>query len=129
MNIVISNVESGNYAGNVVFLYGDEVSRRMLPFKKDELSVNEQRRADDKEAIVRFDRLPYHIYVVCCDVDQNAERLHERLRRSAAKVRKMLVADKANECMLTGQGIITEDALAFAECMALADYSFDRYRT
>ena len=127
MNIAISNFDSNRYEGNVVFLYGDEVSRRLLPFKKDELTLIEERRADDKEAILRFDRLPGHIYVVCCDVDQNTERLHERLRRSAAKVRKMLVADKAKDCLVTGQGIITEDALAFVEGLVLADYSFDRY--
>ena len=127
MNIATSNFDSANYAGNTVFLYGDEVSRRMLPFRKDELTLIDSLRAADKEAIVRFDRLPYHIYAVCCDVEQSAERLHERLRRSAAKVRKMLIDDKATECLLTGQGIITEDAIAFAEGMALADYRFDRY--
>lgn len=127
MNIAISNFDSNHYEGNVVFLYGDEVSRRLLPFKKDELTLIEERRADDKEAVLRFDRLPGHIYVVCCDVEQASERLHERLRRSAAKVRKMLVEDKTKECLVTGQGIITEDALAFVEGMALADYSFDRY--
>ena len=127
MNIAISDFDSSHYDGNVVFIYGDEVSRRLLPFKKDELALIDRLRADDKETIVRFDRLPWHIYVVCCDVEQYAERLHERLRRSAAKVRKMLVADKATECLITGQGIITEDALAFAEGMVLADYSFDRY--
>jgi leucyl aminopeptidase len=39
----------------------------------------------------------------------------------------MMTADGVKECLLTGQGIITEDALAFVEGMALADYSFDRY--
>ena len=127
MNLSISDYVAAKYEGNVVFLYGDEVSRRMLPFKKDELAVIERLRNDDKEAIVRFDRLPWHVYVVCCDAGQPAERLHERLRRSAAKVRQMLIDDKHSECLLTGQGIITDDALAFAEGMALADYRFDRY--
>lgn len=127
MNIAISNVGSNDYAGSVVFLYGDEVSRRLTPLKREELALIEKKRKEEKEFIVRFDRLPEYLYVVCCDVDQASERLHERLRRQAAKVRKMMTADGVKECLLSGQGVITEDVLAFVEGMALSDYSFDRY--
>ena len=128
MKISLGTVNPKEYKGNIIFLYGSEVADRCLPLGKKELEYLKERRDKNAECVVRFDRLPYHIYMVCFDSEKPASLCQEKLRRSADKVISMLKELEQTSAALTGEGVITEEVVAFLEGMVLADYSFDRYK-
>lgn len=121
-------IKAKDYQGNLVFLYGDECAERSLPLSRREVDVIKTRREKDKNFVVSFDRLPYHLYVVSFDSELDATESQERLRRSAAVLHKMLETDEVDELALSGDGTLPEEVAAFVEGLTLADYSFDRYR-
>ena len=128
MQFILQQLCPKEQEGNVIFLYGDEVAERNLPLNKKEVEYLKVRRAADAKAIVAFDRLPYKIYVVNFDSEQPANVSQENLRRSAGKVVEMLAATKEESVVVTGEGLIPEEMVAFLEGMELANYSFDRYK-
>lgn len=128
MQIQLEQISPKDYEGNVIFLYGNEVADRSLPLGKKETEYLKKRRAEDGEAIVCFDRLPYHLYIVNFDSEKAAHICQEKLRRSADKVASMLKAAKQTAAAVSGEGVIPEEMVAFVEGMALSDYSFDRYK-
>ncbi|MBR1851009.1 MAG: leucyl aminopeptidase [Bacteroidales bacterium] len=129
MNCKLNTITLKGYEGNFVFLLGDDVAERNLPFSKKEIEFLRARRDENRETIVRFDRLPYYAYVVTFDSDKPAEESQEHLRRSADRLRTMMIADKVFDAALSGEGIIPEEMMAFVEGLVLADYTFDRYKT
>ena len=126
MNCKLNTITLKGYEGNFVFLLGDDVAERNLPFSKKEIEFLRARRDENRETIVRFDRLPYYAYVVTFDSDKPAEESQEHLRRSADRLRTMMIADKVFDAALSGEGIIPEEMMAFVEGLVLADYTFDR---
>ena len=58
MQFELKQINPKDCQDNVVFLYGNEVADRSLPLGKKELEYLKQRRADEKDAIVVFDRCP-----------------------------------------------------------------------
>ena len=154
MDIVLEHFNPKGYEGDVVLLYGNEVADRALPLSKKELDWLKANReafsADrqdltagkqtDKTCLVRFDRLPYHLYVVCFDGEAPQPVAQERLRRAADRVVQMLKADRPSpstqgldagqlSVAVTGVGVIAEEVVAFVEGFMLADYAFDRYKS
>ncbi|MCQ2261177.1 MAG: peptidase M17 [Bacteroidales bacterium] len=129
MNITLQQLNAKEFEGNLVFLYGNEVADRVLPFSKKELEYLKSRKENDANSVVVLDRLPYHTYIVNFDSEKPANLCQEKLRRSAAKVVEMLKADKQHEVAVTGEGVIPEEMVAFVEGLYLADYTFDRYKT
>ena len=128
MNFEIKQIDPKSYSGNIVLLYGNEVADRSLPLGKKELDYLKSRRIDEKNAIVVFDRLPYHLYVVNFDSECPAGESHEKLRRSAGKVVSMLKHERKHDVAIVGEGAIPEEVVAFIEGLFLADYTFDRYK-
>ena len=128
MQFEIKQITPKSYNGNIVFLYGNEVADRSLPLGKKELDYLKSRRFDDKDAVVVFDRLPYHLYVVNFDSERPAGECHERLRRSADRVVSMLKQERVHDVAIAGEGVIPEEVVAFVEGLFLADYSYDRYK-
>lgn len=129
MQITLEKINSKEYDGNVIFLYGNEVAERVLPLSKKEIEYLKNRRDEKAESVVVFDRLPYHLYVVNFDSEKAPAESQERLRRLADKVVTMLKAEKETHVAVIGEGVIPEEVVAFVEGMYLADYSFDRYKT
>ena len=138
MKFEIGQINPKDHEGNLVFLYGTVVADRSLPLSKKELDYLKTCRVDEPDTIVVFDRLPYKLFIVNFDSELDADQCQERLRRSAAKVVDMLRAAKVVDMLrnakqtqvsLTGEGVIPEEVVAFAEGMFLADYTFDRYKT
>ncbi|MBO7100751.1 MAG: leucyl aminopeptidase family protein [Bacteroidales bacterium] len=113
---------------NVLFLYGDEVSDRSLPLSRRELALVKERRADKRDFLLVFDRLPYRFYLLSFDSEKPTPESQEGLRRSAMKVLKRLEEDKVADLTVTGEGILDDEMAAVVEGLTLADYSFDRYR-
>lgn len=114
---------------NVLFLYGDEVSDRSLPLSRRELALVKERRADKRDFLLVFDRLPYRLYLLSFDSEKPTPESQEGLRRSAMKVLKRLEEDKVADLTVTGEGILEDEMAAAVEGLTLADYSFDRYRS
>lgn len=129
MNIKLESFNSKNYTGDMVFLYGDDCSDRALPLSRQEAAYLNERREQDRNQVVVFDRLPYHLYFVSFNSEQGSAATLEKLRRQAATVCQRLKDDKVVSVALSGEGIIPEEAVAFMEGMMLADYSFDRYKS
>lgn len=129
MQFILEPISPREYEGNIIFLYGNEVADRALPLSKKELEYLKARRADKADAIVAFDRLPYHLYIVNFDSEKPSSECQEQLRRSADKVVAMLKSDKQTAVAVTGEGVIPEEVVAFLEGLVLADYSFDRYKS
>ncbi len=129
MKFEIGQINPKDHEGNLVFLYGTVVADRSLPLSKKELDYLKTCRVDEPDTIVVFDRLPYKLFIVNFDSELDADQCQERLRRSAAKVVDMLRNAKQTQVSLTGEGVIPEEVVAFAEGLFLADYTFDRYKS
>jgi leucyl aminopeptidase len=128
MNFELEHINPKEFVGDLVFLYGNEVSDRSLPFSKKELDYLKTKRAEGIDAVVVFDRLPHHVYIVNFDSEKPAHLAQEKLRRAADKVVALLKAAKQSTVAVTGEGVIAEEVVAFVEGMQFADYSFDRYK-
>ena len=129
MQFNIEQISPKDFEGNLVFLYGTEVAERNLPLSKREIEYLKCCREKDVDALVVLDRLPYRLFIVNFDGERVAEQTQERLRRSADKVVTMLREAKQTAVALTGEGVIPEEVVAFAEGLFLADYTFDRYKS
>ena len=125
----LAPIKPKDYVGNLVILYGNEVSDRKLPLSKREQEYLKQRREEKSDAIVRFDRLPQHLFFVNFDAEKPAVRCQEQLRRSAAKLVAILDTLKMDAITVTAAGALPEEMVAFLEGLTLADYRFDRYKT
>ena len=129
MQFNIEQISPKDFEGNLVLLYGTEVAERNLPLSKREIEYLKSCREKDVDALVVLDRLPYRLFIVNFDGERVAEQTQERLRRSADKVVTMLREAKQTAVALTGEGVIPEEVVAFAEGLFLADYTFDRYKS
>ncbi len=128
MNITLEKIKYNELNNSLVFLYGNDVASRSLPFKKDELAYVEAKRKEDPNALVVLNRLPHKIYVQNFDSEMpNVEAL-EKLRKAAAHIQALLVEEKTNRIYFTGEGIIPEEAVAFLEGFHMANYRFDKYK-
>ena len=121
MKYEIGQINPKDQEGNLVFLYGTVVADRSLPLSKKELDYLKTCRVNEPDTIVVFDRLPYKLFIVNFDSELDADQCQERLRRSAAKVVDMLRNAKQTQVSLTGEGVIPEEVVAFAEGLFLAD--------
>ena len=124
----IETIDTKAFEGNLLFLYGDDSAERVLPLGKREIEYVKSRRAVDKNFIVRFDRLPYHLYFISFDSEQPAPECQEKLRRRAADLLRLLEEDKVDNLVVSAQGALPEEVVAMVEGITIADYSFDRYR-
>lgn len=125
----LEKINAKSHAGDLLFLYGDEVAERSLPLGKKEIDLVRTRRAEKKDFLLVFDRLPYHLYFLSFDSEKPAPECQELLRRSAANLLKRLEADKVETLAVSAEGTLPEEMAAFVEGITLADYSFDRYRS
>lgn len=129
MNYKLEKINAKDYEGNVIFLYGDDVADRLLPLSRKELEIVKAKRENKKDFQVVFDRLPYRLYLLSFDSEQEAPECQEMLRRGAAKMLERMQADEVDSAAVTGAGVLPEEMTAFVEGLTLADYSFDRYRS
>lgn len=128
MNITLGKIDYTKLDSSMVFLYGNDVASRSLPFKKDELSYLEQKRKEDINSLVVFNRLPHKIYVQNFDSELPSNECQEKLRNAAAKLQMTMVAEKVTTLYVTGEGIIPEEIVAFLEGLHMANYRFDKYK-
>lgn len=129
MIYTLQNINSKEYDGSLVFLYGDESAERNLPLSKREIDVVKTERNEKKNFVVSFDRLPEKIYFVSFNSESVASEVQEELRRQAVEVLKMMEKDGVKTVALNGEGTLPEEMAAFVEGLTLADYSFDRFRS
>ena len=122
-------IDSRQYEGSLLFLYGDDVPERALPLSRKELALVKERRAAKRDFMLCFDRLPARLYLLSFDSEQPTPECQEHLRRRAADLLKLLEADRVDTLAVSGAGILAEEMMAMVEGLTLADYSFDRYRT
>lgn len=127
MNHTLESINAKSYEGNLVYLYGDDTAVRSLPLNRKEADAVQARRERERDFVMVFDRLPYHLYFVSFDSERQAPDCQERLRRAAAEVQRELTADADAAVAVTGGGTIPEEVAAFVEGLTIADYSFDRY--
>ena len=123
----LETITAKSYEGNLIVLYGDEVADRALPLGRKELDVVKNRRAAERDFVLAFDRLPYHIYIVSFDSERPAPECQERLRCAARKVLDMLTAYADADAAVTAVGTLPEEVAAFIEGLTLADYRFERF--
>ena len=114
---------------NLLLLYGDEVPERNLPLSRKEIETLKTRRAEGKDLLLSFDRLPYKLYLLSFNSETPMPECQEGLRRKAMDVLKMLEADRQTSLTVSGLGVLPEEVMAVVEGLTLADYSFDRYRS
>jgi leucyl aminopeptidase len=129
MIYTLQNINSKEYDGSLVFLYGDESAERNLPLSKREIDVVKTKRNEKKNFVVSFDRLPEKLYFVSFNSESVASEVQEELRRQAVEVLKMMEKDGVKTVALNGEGTLPEEMAAFVEGLTLADYSFDRFRS
>ena len=128
MNISLGKIDYSNLDASLLFLYGNDVASRSLPFKKDELAYLEQKRKDDASSLVVFNRLPNKIYVQNFDSELPGNESLEKLRNAAAKLQLILSGEKVTKVYITGEGVIPEEVVAFVEGLHMSNYRFDKYK-
>ena len=129
MIYTLDKIAPKDYEGNIVFLYGDETAERTLPLSKKEVAMVKERREENREFLLMFDRLPYHLYFLSFDSEKPAAEVQEGLRRNAMKLIKRFETDRVSEVAVCGAGTLPEEVAALLEGLSLADYSFDRYKS
>lgn len=129
MNISLGKIDYNNLDSSLVFLYGNDVASRSLPFKKDELAFIEQKRKDDLSSLVVINRFPHKIYVQSFDSELPSNESLEKLRKAAAKIQLTLAGEKVAKLYVTGEGVIPEEVVAFIEGMHMANYRFEKYKS
>ncbi len=125
----LETIKAKDHAGNMLFLYGDDVAANSLPLNRRELEVLKARRDEKRDCLLVFDRLPYRLYILSFDSEKPAPECQEKLRRQAMNLLKRLEEDHVDSIALSGEGILPEEVAALVEGLILADYSFDRYRS
>ena len=128
MNISLGKIDYSNLDASLLFLYGNDVASRSLPFKKEELAYLEQKRKDDASSLVVFNRLPNKIYVQNFDSELPGNESLEKLRNAAAKLQLILSGEKVTKVYITGEGVIPEEVVAFVEGLHMSNYRFDKYK-
>ena len=129
MIYTLEKISPKDYEGNMIFLYGDETAERTLPLGKREVALLKERRAEGKDFILVFDRLPYRLYVLSFDSEKPAPEVQEGLRRNAMKLLGKFESDRVKTVAVCGAGTLPEEVAALLEGLTLADYSFDRYKS
>ena len=129
MIYTLDKIAPKDYEGNIVFLYGDETAERTLPLSKKEAAMVKECREENREFLLVFDRLPYHLYFLSFDSEKPAAEVQEGLRRNAMKLIKRFETDRVSEVVVCGAGTLPEEVAALLEGLSLADYSFDRYKS
>jgi len=129
MNIKLQKLDYNDLSSSLIFLYGSEVAARALPFKRDEVAFLNERRKEDPNCLVVFNRLPFKIYVQNFDGDLPNAEVQEKLRCAADTLQQMLSKDKEQMVSVTGEGIIPEEMIAFLEGLHMANYRFDKYKS
>ncbi len=127
MNHILGTINAKTHNGNLVYLYGDDAAVRTLPLSRKEADAVRERREQERDFVMVFDRLPYHLYFVSFNSERPAPDCQERLRCTAAKVQRMLTSNADADVAITAGGTLPEEVAAFVEGLTLADYSFDRY--
>lgn len=129
MFYTLNSIKAREYDGNLLFLYGDDVPERTLPLNRRELQLVKERRAQKRDFLLAFDRLPNKLYILSFDSEKPTPECQETLRRKAVDLLKSLENEKAESLAISGEGILPEEMMAVLEGLTLADYSFDRYRS
>lgn len=116
-----------------IFLFGDEVPAKVLPFKKEEIAYLLNCRKQDAEALVVLNRynkegICTSIYVQNFDANLSPAESQEKLRRSASTIQELLSKAKIERIAVSGEGVIPEEMAAFLEGLTLSNYRFDRYK-
>jgi leucyl aminopeptidase len=125
----LEKIDSKKYEGDVIFMYGDESAERSLPLNKKEVALVKGRRAEKKDFLLVFDRLPYRLYLLSFDSEQPSSEVQEGLRRKAMDLVKRFEDDGVKEVALCGEGVLPEEVASLLEGLTLADYSFDRFKS
>lgn len=129
MNITLGKIDYNKLNSSMVFLYGSEVASRALPLKKDELAYLDQKRKEDLASLVVFNRLPHKLYLQSFDSELPSNESLEKLRNAAAVLQKIMVDEKVTKLYVTGEGVITEEVVAFLEGLHMSNYRFDKYKS
>lgn len=129
MIYTLEKIAPKDYEGNIVYLYGDDTAERSLPLNKKEVALLKERREENREFMLVFDRLPYKLYLLSFDSEKPAAEVQESLRRNAMKLIKQMEEDRVSEVAVCGAGTLPEEVAALLEGFSLADYSFDRYKS
>lgn len=125
----LESIKVKEHQGSLLLLYGDEVPERNLPLSRKEIELVRSRRAENKDFLLSFDRLPYKLYLLSFNSETPMPECQEGLRRKTMDLLKSLEADRQTSLAVSGLGILSEEIMAVVEGLTLADYSFDRYRT
>ena len=99
-------IDSKTFQGNLLFLYGDDVAERTLPLGKKEIELVKSRRAEKRDFLLVFDRLPYRLYLLSFDSEKAAPECQEKLRCSAMQLLKRIEEDRVATLAVTGEGVL-----------------------
>lgn len=128
MKHTLQPIDAKNYQGDLILLYGDDVAERTLPLSKKEIEYLRTRREAERDCLLVFDRLPNHLYILSFDSEKPAALCQELVRRRTKDLLSLLEQHKVEQLALSAMGTLPEEVAAFVEGLAIADYSFDRYK-
>lgn len=131
INYQLSAIEE--IQNDLIFLFGDDVSTRGLPFlQKNEMSYVFEHRKTDSESLVVLHRYTegrcINLYVQNFNSNLPTHESWEKLRKAAANIQQQLQKNKTTRVAITGGDVLPEEMVAFLEGLTLANYRFDKYK-
>jgi leucyl aminopeptidase len=115
------------YPNQIFLISSDSLPAEAALLPDEEAYVNQQRQGAKKKDWIAINRYSGWIYIVFVKPEENASSRLEQCRRNAGNILGQLNASGTESACLNSFGAQTEEMLAFAEGMALANYQFLKY--
>ncbi len=127
--MLITATNETNLKGSVVYIFKDFSQLSELKLNKSEDKFVRESEELNKHKIVRINRYPDFIYLVKIDKGRTALSSHyENLRLLGCKLQKQFLASNTEQLQILALSK-KDDAIPFAEGLALASYQFLKYFT
>ncbi len=115
------------YHNQIFLISSDALPAEAAILPEEEAYVNQQRQGVKKKDWIAINRYSGWIYLVFVKQEENTSKRLEQCRRNAVNILGQLNTSGTESACLRSHGAQTEEILAFAEGMALANYQFLKY--
>ena len=128
MQTIINTTAKITKTDHVVYLISDYKSLDKSKFNAKELKYIRQFNKEHKKNTFAFNRLNNWVYVQFLEKERNKTQRLENYRLAGSKLLISLNENKIHRIVIADLENKSEEALAFAEGMALANYQFLKYK-
>jgi leucyl aminopeptidase len=116
-------------SASVIYIIPGKELRGALPISEEEMAYVVGRIQADEQMSFVFNRLSHQVFLEFFEPKSNPNHALEQLRIMADRLTQAIQEFKSPEVFVVAPELSTQQVLAFAEGMALSNYSFTAYKT